>query len=349
MIFRMLILALCCLMWAGCHHKENSPNPAPTSLKGAARTNEPGHAASGAIHSTSTHDVATNRLPTGAVVSSNEPALMLSPTNYPARDIYEQALQTLKSKPSEKELARAVELLREASNEGNAAAEEALALCYLDGIGVKKSVEEAVKWLSQSSEHGYPEAEFKLASLYARGFGVTQDFTRAAELARKAAEAGHVEAEYNLATLYASGRGVPRSATNAAFWFKKAAEAGHPTAQSNVGVLYASGKVFEKNFAEAVRWWRKAAEQGQRSAQFNLAQALLDGKEIPRDLIEAYKWASLAAEQGDQDAAAVREEIAIRLSPSDVGEGLRRARDFKLALIEKMNHEHPEEEPFVSP
>src|SRR5205085_12305648 len=126
-------------------------------------------------------------------------------------------------------------------------------------------------------------------------------------------------------------------ATNAAIWFKKAAEGGHPTAQSNLGVLYASGKVFEKNMTKAVEWWRKAAEQGQPSAQYNLAQALQDGKEIPQDLIEAYKWYSLAADRGDRDAAALRNALAVNLSPKDIGEGLKRARDFQMALLSKTN------------
>jgi len=85
--------------------------------------------------------------------------------------------------------------------------------------------------------------------------------------------------------------------------------------------------------AEAVKWWKKAAEQGQPSAQYNLAQALQDGKEVSQDLIEAYKWYSLAAEGGDRDAAALRNELAVKLSPAEVGEALKRARDFKTAFL----------------
>ena len=111
---------------------------------------------------------------------------------------------------------------------------------------------------------------------------------------------------------------------------RKAAEKGHPIAQSNFGVLHASGEVLEKNMDEALQWWRKAAEQGQPSAQFNLAQALLEGKSLPKDLVEAYKWYSLAAEQGDRDARRMRDALAVELAPSEIAEGLKRSREFKV-------------------
>jgi TPR repeat protein len=128
------------------------------------------------------------------------------------------------------------------------------------------------------------------------------------------------------------GKGVPKDVKTAAEWFRKAAEAGHPTAQSNLGVLYASGEVLEKDMALAIQWWRKAAEQGQPSAQFNLAQALVEGKAVPKDLVEAYKWYHLAADRGDRDAARMRNALGVELSPEEVAEALKRAREFKAGL-----------------
>jgi TPR repeat protein len=132
---------------------------------------------------------------------------------------------------------------------------------------------------------------------------------------------------------------VEKDVAKAAEWFRKAAENGHATAQSNLGVLYASGEVFEKNPEEALKWWRKAAEQGQPSAQFNLGQMLLEGKTAEKDLVEAYKWFSLAAEQGDRDARRMRDSLAVELEPAQVGDGLKRAREFKTELRARLREE----------
>lgn len=278
---------------------------------------------------------ATNEAQTAIASSKKEPRKDFS--TFPGHDLYLEARTILKRKSSDADLARAIDLLKQAAEKGNPPAQHALAVGYLEGLGMPKDSAKGVEWLMRSATNGYPEAEFKLASLYARGIGVEQNLTVAADWARKAAEAGNPEAQYNLATLYAAGLGVPRDATNAAIWFKKAAENGHPTAQSNLGVLYANGKIFPENFDEALKWWRKAAEQGQPSAQFNLAQALQEGKKAPLDLVEAYKWASLAAEYGDAAAIEARDSIALRMRPEEIAEGLKRAREFKTALAARDN------------
>lgn len=259
--------------------------------------------------------------------------------DYPAQGIYEEARVLLRARSSEKARDEALVLMRRAAEAGNPLAQHVLAVTYLAGMGVPRNVEEGLAWLNKSAAAGYAEAQFKLASLYMRGDVVPADEAKALDFALKAAEQGHGEAQYNLATIYATGKGVPKDMTTAAEWFRKAAEGGHATAQSNLGVLYASGEAVEKNPAEALKWWRKAAEQGQPSAQFNLGQVLLEGKSAPKDLVEAYKWFSLAAEQGDRDARRTRDALAVELEPADVGEALKRAREFKTQLRAKVIEE----------
>ena len=259
--------------------------------------------------------------------------------NYPAQEIYEQGLAELKrgSESSDRQAAeRALGFFREAAEAGNPPAQHVLGVSYLAGIGVKKDIEQGLVWLNKSAAQGYADAQFKLASLYMRGEVVPADMFRVLEFARKAAEQGHAEAQYNLGTIYATGKGVEKNAEVSAAWFQKAAEGGHPTAQSNLGVLYASGGVLEKNMELAIQWWRKAAAQGQPSAQFNLAQALVEGKAVPKDLVEAYKWYHLAAERGDRDAGRMRNMLGVELSPEEVAEALKRAREFKAQLQAEM-------------
>jgi TPR repeat protein len=254
----------------------------------------------------------------------------------PGQEVFEQALAIIETNVTAAAAEEAVILFRTAAEKGNIAAQHALGIAYLTGLGIKKNADEAVKWLQPAADAGHPDAMFKLASLYAQGGDLPRNEQKASALARSAAERGHAEAQYNLATLYAAGRGVEKDMKEAAKWFQKAAESGHPTAQSNLGVLYATGGGVEKSADEALKWWQKAAEQGQPSAQFNLAHLYREGKGVSKDLTEAYKWYHLAAQQGDKDAALARDALAVDMLPSDVAEALKRSREFKARIFARV-------------
>ena len=72
--------------------------------------------------------------------------------------------------------------------------------------------------LRQLAISGDPPAENALALRYASGDGVRQDDSEAARWFTKAAEAGSVKAQAALGTRYWAGRGVPSSLTQAYFW-----------------------------------------------------------------------------------------------------------------------------------
>ena len=350
-VHRIALTIVFSVLLLGCGRKE-TPQIMPTALAQAADTNS-------ASEINSTNTIADKRPlpavpiaelePITTVTQTVQPVVTPAPAKpkplYPAQEIYEKGVAELKrsSESSDRQAAeRALAFFREAAEAGNPPAQNALGVSYLAGIGVQKNVEQGLVWLNKSAAHNYADAQFKLASLYIRGDVVPADTAKALDFARKAAEQGHTEAQYNLGTIYAMGKGVPKDPKAAAEWFRKAAEAGHPTAQSNLGVLYASGDALEKDMALAVQWWRKAAEQGQPSAQFNLAQALLEGKAVPKDLVEAYKWYHLAADRGDRDAARMRNALGIELSPEEVADALKRAREFKSRLQAELREKRTE-------
>ena len=335
-----LTLALTALlMFSACRPQEpeRSASPAPTNQFAAPAPPERAIATNDSVEPTSSTVITAaieNPLPSKAPPTNPvaAPAALQAEPNYPGQDIYERGLAVLRARETPRAAEKALALFQEAADAGNPPAQHALGVCYLLGIGVEKSLEDALSWLNKSAAQGYAEAQFKLASLYIRGDTVPADDSKALAFARAAADQGHADAQYNLAILFVTGRGVPKDQAEAAKWFRKAAEARHATAQSNLGVLYASGGVLEKNMDEALKWWRKAAEQGQPSAQFNLAQALLEGQSVPKDLVEAYKWFHLAGENGDRDARRLRDNLGVELSPTEVADALKRARDFKSQL-----------------
>jgi TPR repeat protein len=313
-IFR-FVLGLGVLLTAACGKKQDTATPAPV-----VKTQEVAVASSETNHAPATN----------AVAATNTPSV--KPVARAGQEQYEQGLALMRRAQNREELDASVKLFRESAELGNAVAQHALGVCYFTGIGVAKNPDEAMAWLNKSAAQGNADAQFKVASVLIRGDGVPADEAKALEMLRAAADQGHAEAQYNLATLYATGKTAPKDPKEAADWYRKAAESGHPIAQSNLGVLHASGQLGQTNMDEAVRWWKKGAEQGQPSAMFNLAQALVEGKSVEKDLVEAYKWSNLAADQGDPDAARLRSGIATEISPSELGEALKRSRVFKAEL-----------------
>ena len=87
--------------------------------------------------------------------------------------------------------------------------------------------------------------------------------------------------------------------------------------------------------AEAVRWYRLAAEQGHVSAQHNLGVMYSTGEGVPQDNIEAHMWLNLAAPRSSgadrERSVGVRDRVAERMTPADLSEAQRRAREWHAA------------------
>ena len=112
-------------------------------------------------------------------------------------------------------------------------------------------------------------------------------------------------------------------------WYRKAAEQNHAEAQYNLGVCYSNGQGVAKDEVEAVKWYRKAAEQNFAAAQYNLGVCYYKGEGVAKDYVEAYKWLLLAARQGDEDAKKNITMLESKLTPEQIAEGQKLARDFK--------------------
>jgi hypothetical protein len=81
--------------------------------------------------------------------------------------------------------------------------------------------------------------------------------------------------------------------------------------------------------AEAVNWYRKAAAQGYSDAQFNLGIMYQNGLGIPQDYVQAHMWFNLAAMTGDQGAAENRNIVAGLMTPAQIAEAQKLAREWK--------------------
>lgn len=119
-----------------------------------------------------------------------------------------------------------------------------------------------------------------------------------------------------------------RTTPKAVRWWRLAAEQGDASAQYNVGISYAHGTGVPQDDAEAVRWFRLSAEQGFAHGQRDLAVMYLNGRGVPQDDVTGHMWLNLAGATGLEEARAMRDRLADRMTPEQRAEAQRRAREW---------------------
>jgi TPR repeat protein len=119
------------------------------------------------------------------------------------------------------------------------------------------------------------------------------------------------------------------------------AEAGDADAQNNLGFMYDFGEGVPQNYAEAARWFRLAADQGHADAQGMLGVLYNTGRGVPQDNVQAHMWYNLVAARNTgwrrEQAVEARDLIADELTPDDLNEAQRLAREWDAA--------HPRDSP----
>jgi len=221
----------------------------------------------------------------------------------------------------------AIELYRRAAEMGNADAQYAYGMAYLEHlheiISPRAAAKaEGVKWLRKAAEQGHPEAQIELAKCYLRGEGVKSDPNEAYKWGKMAAESGNARAMFEYYRHLFGGEE----------WLRKAAEEGYAEAQRTLGVNYHyASKGYPLDLKEAVKWYTLAAAQGDREAkksldklkdivsaqeeaaqggpetQYQMALQIRDNPELggfsnEARMNEALKWYRMAAENGHKVA-----------------------------------------------
>lgn len=193
--------------------------------------------------------------------------------------------------------------------------------------------------LRQAALTGDPAAVHELASRAADGRGMARDLKLAAKLFEKAAAFGLAPAQYRIGNQYEKGLGVQRDLAAAKLWYQRAADKGNARAMHNLAVLLAEAGGARPDYAAAAGWFRRAAEYGVRDSQFNLGVLLGRGLGVTQDLVQSYTWFAVAAGQGDEDAAKKRDEVAGRLSATDLNTAKTAVERWKPAPLDQAANE----------
>ena len=189
--------------------------------------------------------------------------------------------------------ATALRELQPLAEQGNDSAQFFLGVSYANGYGVPKNLEMALHWYRLSSDQGNWLAQNDLGVMYQNGDGVLQDYEEAARLYRLGANKGYMVAQSNLAAMYYKGRGVRQDGREAFRLETLAAEQDFSLAQRMLGIMY------------------------------------MDGTGIPQNYVQAHKWLNLSTAKGDKDAGTLRDELAKKMTPDQIAEAQKLAREWK--------------------
>ena len=91
--------------------------------------------------------------------------------------------------------------------------------------------------------------------------------------------------------------------------------------------MYNNGRGVLQDYKEAVKWYTLAAEQGNATAQFNLGNMYEKGRGVIQDNAYAHMWSNIAASNGYENARRGRDTIAIQMTPSQIAEAQKLARE----------------------
>ncbi len=97
----------------------------------------------------------------------------------------------------------------------------------------------------------------------------------------------------------------------------------------DLGLKYQNGDSMHQDHAKAAYWFRRAAERGEAPAQARLGLIYEKGLGVPQNNILAHMWSNLAVLQGNEDAESSRDIVAQRMTPAQIAEAERLAREWK--------------------
>jgi uncharacterized protein len=106
-------------------------------------------------------------------------------------------------------------------------------------------------------------------------------------------------------------------------------EGDYATALRLLGPLANEGNVAARKALAIINDYCRDADKGNALAQFSLGFIYEKGLGLPQDYVRAHMWFSLAAAQATKGAAEWRDRLAARMTPAQITEAQKLAREWK--------------------
>ncbi len=224
-------------------------------------------------------------------------------------NLYQRGVEALNNKNYDV----AVECWSAAAQQGHAASQYSLGLCFLHGLEVKADAQQAFKLFNSAAKSGLPEAQAEVGRCCLEGIGAKQSYSDAFKWLSKAAKQEYVGAYANLGLCYYKGYGTKVNCESAAKYLLKAAEQNDVQAQTLLGQVYLDDSNPQRSRREGLKWLDKAASAGSYEAKMLLAVNCLrdstDQNSIKKGVI-LFNEAIDASKEGSEE----REKARICLS-----------------------------------
>ena len=203
---------------------------------------------------------------------------------------------------------KAIPLIKQAAEKGNAEAQYNYGICFQQGVQVSKSDSIANIWFLKSAKQGWKDSQFKLAYSYATGRGLKQDYKQAFQWSLKCAEQNDPECMSNVISCYQDGTGTDKNLDSMLLWATRLALLETPedlqlsgqitSARANLAEMYRDGNIVKKDILKSYMWYL-IYNESKRDFSILVQQANIDKiNEIEKHLTSADKeHAKLEAEK----------------------------------------------------
>lgn len=162
------------------------------------------------------------------------------------------------------EFDKAIPILKQAAELGNAESQYNLGYCYQGGIGVAQNSKKAIEWYSKSAEQGWNDSLYSMMMAYGSGHGVQQDFNKAFLFALKCSENGDGTCMFNVISCYKEGMGTKKDLDKMLEWAIRLGKLQNPENLQKSGYIT--------------------------SSRLNLAYTYRDGTDVKQNNFKSYQW-----------------------------------------------------------
>jgi TPR repeat protein len=204
---------------------------------------------------------------------------------------------------------RAIEWYTKAAAKNSSAAYYALAIFYVNGLGVKKDSVRGLEWLDKAVAANHPGAWYTKGMYFRNGnWGMPVDKIKYKECMQRSYDAALPESgKGNAFYTYYAAKTLLYGELDTVKGIElliQASDRGDLYAMDMLASLYKNGSYVVKDVAKAMQLYRKAAEKGSSSSMYSIAYLYYKGADgIPNDYDKAVEWFIKAAEHGHSYAA----------------------------------------------
>lgn len=217
-----------------------------------------------------------------------------------------------------KDLATAANYYRLGADAGFPFALSRLAELKLLGLGTEKSPHEAIALARRAEAVNDPMADYVMGLAYKNGLGVAQDYPQARMRFEAASRRGIVSADVFLADMYVAGQGGAQDNSGAVRLYRNAADRGSAAGKAGLGYMLLRGAGVGKDYAESRRLFSEAFRAGHSASAAGLGWIYRDGLGVSADRARAMAYFDYSAINGFSMAVRARDELASKLTESDV-------------------------------